>query len=559
MLIAVLWQKMMRCCSGLRRDTGLFWPGDKRYRRLFHEIPVGVYRSTPDGELVDVNPALVEMLGYESQKALLSANVFDLYLHPEDREYWQQQIHTRRGRFDFEVPMRKHNGTIIWVRDSSRVIYDKQGQVRFYEGTLEDMTEKKLTEEALRESEKKWRLLFENLPGGSFAVNRAYIIEDVNDVLCAITGYTKEELIGQRCGIICPKGPHKCPIFDLGKERISNDETSVKTKTGQLVPIIKSARKIPLEYHELIVENFQDITERKQAEEALLLLNEELELRVQQRTYEYQQANQDLQKSLEILQMAQEQLVQSEKMVALGKLVAGVAHEVNTPLGVGVTAASYFEQQTRDFERLYWQGELKRSDLEKYVTLATQSISMILGNLRRAAEQIQSFKQVAVDQTSSEKRLFNLKTYLDDVLLSLRPKLKKLPHTVTIECPPDLDLESYPGAFSQIITNLMINSFTHAFEGIESGEIRIGVTQREHELTLSYHDNGKGMTAEERTRIFEPFYTTKRSQGGSGLGLHIVYNLVTQRLNGHIECQSSPGAGATFLIQIPLNENSNSS
>jgi signal transduction histidine kinase len=244
-------------------------------------------------------------------------------------------------------------------------------------------------------------------------------------------------------------------------------------------------------------------------------------------------------------------------MAALGGLVAGISHEINNPIGVGVTAASYLQQQSQDIERLYHEERMTRSELEQYLKTAITSSDMILGNLHRAAELIQSFKQVAVDRTSGDRRLFNLKDYIDGTLLSLHPQLKKTGHTVITRCPGDLNLESFPGAFSQIISNLILNSLIHGFEEKAQGEIRVDVTVEENMLVMRYSDNGRGMPPQEVSRIFEPFYTTKRGQGGSGLGLHIVYNLITQQLNGIIECESLPEAGTTFIIQIPINQEGN--
>ena len=296
----------------------------------------------------------------------------------------------------------------------------------------------------------------------------------------------------------------------------------------------------------------RDITEYKRAEEEIRKLNEELEQRVEARTKELKEANAALQKSLETLKKAQDQLVQTEKMAAPGRLVAGVTHEINTPIGIGVTAASHLEQKTHELEKLYQEGNMKRSDLENYMQVARESAEMILRNLRQASEHIQSFKHVAVDQTSEEKRRFKLKAYIDEILLGLHPKLKHTKHTITVNCPENLELDSYPGIFSQIITNLVINSLIHGFEQKTQGEILLDCNRINGILQIRYRDNGRGMNAEEQSRIFEPFYTTKRGQGGSGLGLHIVYNLVTQKLNGHIECESTPGRGTTFMIAVPV-------
>jgi signal transduction histidine kinase len=263
--------------------------------------------------------------------------------------------------------------------------------------------------------------------------------------------------------------------------------------------------------------------------------------------------NRELSETLDHLKSTQSQLVEAEKMAALGQLVAGVAHEINTPVGIGVTAASLLEEKTRIFGEAYKGGQMKRSDLENYLDIAGQSSTMILKNLQRAAELIQSFKQVAVDQSSEERRVFPVKAYLEEVLLSLHPKIKRTHHTVEIHAPDDLALDSYPGAFSQIVTNLVMNSLVHAYEADESGHLVFDLNQRDGYLIFEYADDGKGISKENLGKIFDPFFTTKRGQGGSGLGLHIIYNLVTQKLDGTIRCESAEGRGTRFLIEVPIS------
>ena len=262
-------------------------------------------------------------------------------------------------------------------------------------------------------------------------------------------------------------------------------------------------------------------------------------------------SNRELQFTLDELKLAQKQLVESEKMAALGGLVAGIAHEINTPLGIGVTAASHLEDETRKLMKLVDEGKVSRAALDTYQTDALSSAQLILSNLRRAGHLIKSFKQVAVDQSSEQAREIDLKTYLEEILVSLGPALKKTPHRVSIKCPENLRLLTYPGAISQIVVNLVMNSLIHGFEGIEHGEIRIECQSYDEEWLLLYRDNGVGMSEDVRQRVFDPFFTTKRGQGGSGLGLHVVYNLVTQLLRGSLDCISAPGKGVEFQIQLP--------
>jgi signal transduction histidine kinase/streptogramin lyase len=296
----------------------------------------------------------------------------------------------------------------------------------------------------------------------------------------------------------------------------------------------------------------RDVTATAEAAEALKRLNDQLEARVAERTAALSEANRDLQESLEEIRFIQRQLVESEKMAALGNLVAGIAHEINTPIGIGVTAASHLEDETRRVMQLMSEGKLSKATLSAYQDDAMQSAQLILANLRRAGQLVRSFKQVAVDQSSEEAREFQLKPYLDEVLLSLGPALKKTHHQISVRCADSLVLYTYPGALSQIVVNLVMNSLIHAFDGIESGEIRIECERYGEEWLLLYRDNGVGMSEETRQRVFDPFFTTKRGQGGSGLGLHIVFNLVTQLLRGHIDCISAPGRGVEFQIAMPV-------
>lgn len=285
---------------------------------------------------------------------------------------------------------------------------------------------------------------------------------------------------------------------------------------------------------------------RTEKEAEIVELNADLENKVYERTKE-------LEESLENLQETQQQLVEQEKMASLGELVAGVAHEINTPIGVGITAVSHLTESIERINKAFNSGTLTKKQFTDMLSAILESAGIVESNLLRAADLVKAFKAVAVDQTSAEPRLFALNSYIQDILTSLRPKLKRTQHEIVTDIPEDLDLYCDPGVVSQIITNLIMNSLNHAFQGDQIGQISIRACMRESDFYLIYEDNGKGIEQSILSRLFDPFVTTKRGQGGSGLGTHIIYNLVTQALGGRIQCHSEPDQGALFEIIIPLD------
>ncbi len=269
-----------------------------------------------------------------------------------------------------------------------------------------------------------------------------------------------------------------------------------------------------------------------------------LEIKVQERTAELSQA-------LENLKNTQKQLVESEKMASLGGLVAGVAHEINTPVGTSITVASTLNEETQAFGEAIAKGQLKRSVLNNYIETSTECTQLIVDNLKRAGELIGSFKQVAVDQSNLEMRNFAIKAYLEEVLTSLMPNIRQQGHQVNIEGDENLKITTYPGALAQIVTNLTNNSLLHGYPDGQTGQLNWRIELAGETLIIEYTDDGCGIAQAELSQIFEPFYTTARNQGGTGLGLHIVYNLVTQKLQGTICVNSQLGEGVKFTLSIP--------
>ncbi|WP_246664173.1 ATP-binding protein [Tardiphaga sp. P9-11] len=253
------------------------------------------------------------------------------------------------------------------------------------------------------------------------------------------------------------------------------------------------------------------------------------------------------------LNAAQQNLIDAERLAALGGLVAGVAHEVNNPIGISLTVASSFARRSEIFEaELRSNAPLRRSQLEEFVKTSRDAAQQLVANLHRAGELIQSFKQVAVDRSHAERRQFSLSEATDQIIASLRPVLKKAPITLTVDVPDGLMIDGYPGSYGQILTNLFLNAANHAFPDGKPGAISITAKPRgTDDIEISFSDNGAGMSPDVQRQAFDPFFTTRRNEGGTGLGLHIVYNLVTQQLGGRMMLESRSGQGTTFRIIMP--------
>jgi signal transduction histidine kinase len=287
------------------------------------------------------------------------------------------------------------------------------------------------------------------------------------------------------------------------------------------------------------------ITKPFQIEEVLARIHTHLELR---------KVTRDLQDMYETLNRAKEELVQNEKLAALGALVAGVAHELNTPIGNSLMIASTFEAQTEEMVANFASGEnMRRSVFETFLSNATTTVEILVRNLHRAADMVSNFKQVAVDQTSAQRRTFLLTEVVAGNILTLQPTIKRTPYTVTQDVPPALMLDSFPGPLGQVITNLVSNAIVHGFDGRSDGTVTIAAgNEVDGWIDLTIADDGVGISRDNLARIYDPFFTTKLGVGGSGLGLHIVHNIVSDVLGGRINVHSTPGKGTTFTLSLPL-------
>ncbi|MDK2955697.1 MAG: two-component system, autoinducer 2 sensor kinase/phosphatase LuxQ [Desulfovibrionales bacterium] len=405
----------------------------------------------------------------------------------------------------------------------------------------------------LGESERRFRTLFDSSPDAIMLLDASGEVLEANPEAENRRQAPPSLLVGETVEDMGPEEAARRRSDHLQRALASGREIMFEeTRDGRWYDIRISPVKGPDGTIRQLASFSRDVTARKRGEEAQKKFTAELERRVAARTHSLAEANEALSASLYELRRAQDRLIQTEKMAALGELVAGVAHEINTPLGIAVTAISYLGDLLADVSKLFASDRLTREDFEDFLDKAAPSISAILANLQRAADLVQHFKQTAAAQACDEKRLFNLAEHLDSLIVSLRPRLKPKNIRVSVNCPANLTLYSHPGAFMQIVSNLVINSIVHAFEGRQDGRIALKARLDGNTLTIRYSDDGAGMAAETAAKVFDPFFTTRRGQGGTGLGLHIVYNLASSALGGAIDCTSAPGMGATFQISIPV-------
>lgn len=377
---------------------------------------------------------------------------------------------------------------------------------------------------------------------------------ELSDAFFAKFGYEKAEVFGRSSAEFGlwlrprERAEYWRQLFE--KKMVRDIETHWRTKQGEILIGTMAGDVIELGGERCVLFTWHDITARKKAEDALREANEQLERKVDERTQELQTKNEELAQLLEELQRTQEFLLQSEKMAAMTNLVVGVAHEINTPVGVAITLASHLEENVKRFLLRCQTAELKRSELNEYLFESQEAAEMLLKNLQRVVKLIGTFKQVSVDRATETKRPFNLRLQLEEIAQSVAPALKKAGHRLELDCEHELELDGFPNAFSQIIMNLINNSLVHAYEPGQNGNIAISVRHSEEGLNVVYQDDGRGVSEEVLGKIFNPFFTTRRGQGGMGLGLCIVYNLVTQQFGGSIECHSRPGEGMRLSMTL---------
>jgi PAS domain S-box-containing protein len=517
---------------------------EESYRKLFEGSIDGIYVTTPAGALLNANPALARIMAYDTPEQLIN-DVSDIahtiYVHPAARAEYQLLMQRDGMVREFEYQVYARDGAVLWLSDSATAVRNEAGEVIRYEGTVRDITDQKRAEDAVAEGRRLLQQVIDTVPAVINVKDRQLRYVLMNRYMAGIFGVAPADAIGRTTTDLMSRyGAQKTDENDkrvlasgkgLGfyEEEYLDSCGNLRQWLVNKTPLLDADGEI-----EQIVTVALDIGERKHGEQ------------------EMRKAKDAAEAALRNLRETQNSLIEAEKLAALGRLVAGVAHEVNNPVGISLTVASSLERKTALFTAEVARGELRRSRLNEFLETSRDASSQLVANLNRAAELITSFKQVAADRNYSDQRIFDLGDLTEQVVMSLRPGLRKHNLTLTVDCQPNLMMNSYPGPYGQVLTNLFLNSVAHAFPDGKLGTIDIQVRESgKDNVEIIFSDNGCGMSLDVRRRAFDPFFTTRRDQGGTGLGLHIVYSIVTNRLGGRLDLDSEPGGGTRIQIILP--------
>ena len=517
---------------------------EESYRKLFESSVDGIYVTTPGGALLNANPALARIMGYATPLDLIngiSDVTYTVYVDPQARaEYGRLMLRDGMVR-EYEYQVRARDGAVLWLSDSASAVRNEAGEIVRYEGTVRDITDQKRAEDAIAEGRRLLQMVIDTVPAVINVKDKQLRYVLMNRYMAGIFGIEPGDAIGHTTTDLMSRyGAEKTDendkrVLAAGRE-LGFYEEEYRDSVGNMrqwlvnkLPILDTAGEI-----ENIVTVALDIGERKRVE------------------FEMRKAKDAAEAALRNLRETQNSLIEAEKLAALGRLVAGVAHEVNNPVGISLTVASALERKTAMFAAEVGRGELRRSSLNDFLDTSRDASSQLVANLNRAAELIQSFKQVAADRNYSDQRSFDLGDLTEQVVMSLRPGLRKHNLTLNVDCQPNLMMNSYPGPYGQVLTNLFLNSVAHAFPDGKAGTVEIQVRESgKDNVEVIFSDNGCGMSLDVRRRAFDPFFTTRRDQGGTGLGLHIVYSIVTNRLGGRLDLDSEPGGGTRIQMILP--------
>jgi PAS domain S-box-containing protein len=535
---------VFRDVTQLRRSERELKVSEAKFAAAFHGGVdyMGISR-VDDGTFIDVNGAFERSTGWTRAEVLgRSALDIGLWTDPAQRGRAVEQI--RRDGFlrDFPITLRRKDGTVLDCLLTAYVVHI--GGDPCAVSVVRDMTQARARERALEESEARFSAFFQSSPVAMVVsiATEGYRAIDANEAWTRQFGYPRDAVIGRNgteLGLWESAADREQVIATIERHgEMRALEVPMRHAGGRRVLCLVSGRAVRVGERKLLILVMEDITHKKAIEQQLKDLNQTLEARVQERSA--------------ALAAAQAELVQSEKLAALGALVAGVSHELNTPIGNSVMVASALQDSAAAFAARAPEG-LRRSELERFVEETRAAADILARNLQRAAELITSFKQVAVDRTSSQRRRFRLDEVVHETLLTMQPMLRRGPWQVHVQVPQDLVMDSFPGPLGQVLSNLVQNALRHAFEGRSAGRIRIAADRAgEGEAELTVEDDGIGISEENLRRIFDPFFTTKLEQGGSGLGMNIVHNIVTGTLGGRVAVESAAGQGTKVVLRVPL-------
>lgn len=522
----------------------------ERFSAAFHCSPDYITISRlSDGAILDVNQAFVQLVGWSREESIGTTSLdLGLWPVPEERMAVVERVSQYGALRNFPCTigtregLRKHcllNASTVEIEGQTCLI-----------AIVRDISEQKAANDALQESQAKFSRIFASAPVATSLTrlaDRTHV--DANPAWENLFGLKRSAVLTRSTGEL--DFWVDTDVYDDLYARITRDEIVAQREVrirprgrDEIATCLVSGCHLRINGEDCGLWSLVDITELRRAQAHIEELNEGLERRVAERTAE-------LRSTLETLHQARNELVRSEKLAALGALVAGIAHELNTPIGNSVTVATTLAARTEELAREFASGGLRRNSFDAFMENTREAGELLTRNLHRAQELVRSFKQVAVDQSSENRRPFELGEMLHEIAVTLGPMLRGSHYTLDIAPAEALQMDSYPGALGQILTNLISNALTHAFAGRPDGHIAVTTQAGSDSVRISVTDNGHGIDSASLQRIFDPFFTTRLGEGGSGLGLYIVYNLVTRTLGGQIDVQSTPGSGTRFTLTLP--------